>query len=1379
MSLLIRRRRTPALLVVALAVLLAAVATAQDWATVQLSNSAPPGTTVEIPVFVGDLAGTALGVDQAAGSRIQSLAFKVTFAPSAPLVSKLFARAGITAGLAPTLEAAPTTATTASYLATFDETTQPIPFTLDATLPGDQVLKLTVTLAADAPAGPITLTLDPATTELANQAGTTAETQANGGLALSDGVLHVVSNAVIALRSHATSSASIRLDWWVPGQNETGFRVERSTDGASWSPVATLGPDDLSYLDAVGLSPATLYSYRLVTLIPADSHVSHVTAASTWPAAAAKVCPQAVATPPRSWTAAPSVAWDGAAWGVAWLGREGAVEDEIWFQRFAAATLDPLGSPVRVAASAGAADILRSHRPTLASNGSGYGVIWTEGLPGEPGTPLANTTFFARLDASGNVVRGGVRLSSTSDSHPWEDGLPPPLAWDGTHWGVFDLSYTTPPMLDLIYRRLDDDGDVVLGPVTVRAPADAHVSDIDAAWNPVAGKYGLLWHQIRDDDIEVWFQILEESTGALEGSPTLLDDYVSVIGTYGGSVVADGDGWAVAWTDLEIDPEDGAIGVTWMRRFDASGAAHGAATRLSDDPVTDGGGPLLARKPAGGFAAFVYCGEVPYEICRLEADASGVRFGALDNVTPEDGFNSYIHDVAGNGSDFLVAFQERGSGTAELGGSLVPVGDNSTPGPVTLLTSGHEATNAVPGNGSVVPVGAGFAAVWVDPTPGVNRIDARIWDGAGSTVAALSPLTPTPSAGRPAVVGVGDQFAVAWQGAATTDRWFARFDATGAPLLGETSISTQGNTNVMAMDFTGDSYGLLWRRSGGFNFVLVAPDGTRLVEDLLVPLSGVASSPPPQMRWTGGGFAVVWRGGDNSLHYTFLAPDGTPVVLNTQLTTGVQYDWPLSFQLVWTGVDLGLAWSELRDVDPPLDDIHFVRLGLDGTMAFAPVTVVSTPRRDLNPQLYWTAGDARFHLVHSSSGVAGAREIEIQSDGAVLPGERFWTNRTLPALAWNGVTPGYLIGADGNLFFETGECVTADATAPPCPALTVGSFGELVRLDWSAVADPQSGIFRYHVYRDGLALGHTDAATTLFDDAGFGIGATHTYQVRALDGAWNESDACPTVSYSTTAGDANGDGAYGVADIFYLINFFFADGPPPAGNADANGDDAVSVTDIFYMINDLFADGPPPVPRGQVVETPARARVAAGSEAARAPAIDAAGKSWLVAGRGSGAPGHTVRIPIDLYDAPGTPLGAERPFGERIQALALQVRCAPCDAVSALAVEPAGALAAATPSFQSRPSGPASAALIATYDEAAGMLFATSSSSRSRQRVAWVVVQIAAGAHSGNRFELRLDPGTTALSNDGGTLFESIGNGWLKLGDGWVTVGAPPRVAWR
>jgi len=60
-------------------------------------------------------------------------------------------------------------------------------------------------------------------------------------------------------------------------------------------------------------------------------------------------------------------------------------------------------------------------------------------------------------------------------------------------------------------------------------------------------------------------------------------------------------------------------------------------------------------------------------------------------------------------------------------------------------------------------------------------------------------------------------------------------------------------------------------------------------------------------------------------------------------------------------------------------------------------------------------------------------------------------------------------------------------------------------------------------------------------------------------------------------GDVNGDGTPTVSDVFYLINFLFAGGPPPIGPADANGDASVSVSDVFYLVNYLFAGGPAPV----------------------------------------------------------------------------------------------------------------------------------------------------------------------------------------------------------
>jgi len=134
-----------------------------------------------------------------------------------------------------------------------------------------------------------------------------------------------------------------------------------------------------------------------------------------------------------------------------------------------------------------------------------------------------------------------------------------------------------------------------------------------------------------------------------------------------------------------------------------------------------------------------------------------------------------------------------------------------------------------------------------------------------------------------------------------------------------------------------------------------------------------------------------------------------------------------------------------------------------------------------------------------------------------------------------------------------------------------------VQLTWGAVADSESGIWRYDVYRDGAMIAEQFPATTSHADGGFTPGTTHLYQVRAMNGAFQESESCPTVSFSTVAGDGNGDGVLDVSDVFYLINFLLAGGPPPAGDSDANGDGSVTVTDLFFLINYLFGGGPAPV----------------------------------------------------------------------------------------------------------------------------------------------------------------------------------------------------------
>jgi hypothetical protein len=102
-------------------------------------------------------------------------------------------------------------------------------------------------------------------------------------------------------------------------------------------------------------------------------------------------------------------------------------------------------------------------------------------------------------------------------------------------------------------------------------------------------------------------------------------------------------------------------------------------------------------------------------------------------------------------------------------------------------------------------------------------------------------------------------------------------------------------------------------------------------------------------------------------------------------------------------------------------------------------------------------------------------------------------------------------------------------------------------------------------------------------------------------GSVNVTVTNPDTSSATRAGgftfgqqfDPNGDNAIDPADIFYLVNYLFTNGPSPAGadgmmSGDANGDGAVDPADIFYTVNYLFTGGPDPM-----VRTPAAESVAA------------------------------------------------------------------------------------------------------------------------------------------------------------------------------------------
>jgi hypothetical protein len=58
------------------------------------------------------------------------------------------------------------------------------------------------------------------------------------------------------------SASQINLAWTDNSNNETGFTIERPTDGTNFSPVITVGANVTSYSDT-GLAASTKYYYRV------------------------------------------------------------------------------------------------------------------------------------------------------------------------------------------------------------------------------------------------------------------------------------------------------------------------------------------------------------------------------------------------------------------------------------------------------------------------------------------------------------------------------------------------------------------------------------------------------------------------------------------------------------------------------------------------------------------------------------------------------------------------------------------------------------------------------------------------------------------------------------------------------------------------------------------------------------------------------------------------------------------------------------------------------------------------------------------------------------------------------------------------------------
>lgn len=281
------------------------------------------GSTVDVPVYIRDLSGSPLGMDRPAGSKIQSFSIKVDYSPSSAVQSVAFSRAGITANLTPASEFKPSGSGSVSLLATFQESSNPIPFTLNASAPGNLVAHLVFTLSPSAaPSSSIALTLDASLTQLTDSGGTAAtkETTANGALTLVHGRINIPALSVSLSPSSRTiapggsGNLSAVLSGTAPGDTTVNLTSSNPSVATVPASVVIAGGTSSSSFQVTAVAAGTA---RITATMGTSTDDANITVSNEPPQ-----CP----TPSAPQLTAPASAAAGAPYSVSWSAVSGATE---------------------------------------------------------------------------------------------------------------------------------------------------------------------------------------------------------------------------------------------------------------------------------------------------------------------------------------------------------------------------------------------------------------------------------------------------------------------------------------------------------------------------------------------------------------------------------------------------------------------------------------------------------------------------------------------------------------------------------------------------------------------------------------------------------------------------------------------------------------------------------------------------------------------------------------------------------------------------------------------------------------------------------------------------------------------------------------------
>ena len=359
-----------------------------------------------------------------------------------------------------------------------------------------------------------------------------------------------------SLHADLATGPSVDLGWVDASFDEASFRLERRAAGGSFAFLTALPADSTSFHDHGPLTSGTTYYYRVraesggcvsawsntasvtvpgatsafcrtqltnhhVAANPSLEHASGGNFGAAWrevegnrasivyarlDATGAIVSGPVVAAGGAGQAGGQVLAWDGAAWGMAWLEQLG----DRWGLFFRRLDLDgtPLGPPVKVSEEVGHPETTNVMRPGLEWDGSGWGLAWADSRSG------TRAVYYAHLDPSGAKNTADVLVSDS----PAAVGEPT-LEFSGEGYSVTWLDYRNGNG-QVWLRRIGLDGSTLALSLQVTSEGVANWFQ-DTEWS--GSELGLTWNDGREGDYRVYFRRL-----AADGTPlspeTLIQD---------------------------------------------------------------------------------------------------------------------------------------------------------------------------------------------------------------------------------------------------------------------------------------------------------------------------------------------------------------------------------------------------------------------------------------------------------------------------------------------------------------------------------------------------------------------------------------------------------------------------------------------------------------------------------------------------------------------------------------------------------------------------------------------------------------------------------------------------------------------------------------